>query len=149
MQRRIKKKDTSLIRIILGSSGFTLLELLFAIIILMILIAIAYPIYNFYIDKAKLTIATSTLDSVQKALESYHLDNNKYPEKIDFSNCKDDQNHSVFSSDFCDRIKKDLYSPVESYELDNNQGYILKARARDKKHTLFTLTVSNITKEGI
>jgi prepilin-type N-terminal cleavage/methylation domain-containing protein len=147
MRGRIKKNHISLIRIIRGGSGFTLIELLYAIIILIILILIAYPLYNSYIDKARLTVAISTLNSVQKDLESYHMDNNKYPASINFSNCTDDLGHSVFPSDFCDQINRDLY-PGESYSI-NDQSYILKARARDNKHTLFTLTASNITKEGI
>ena len=148
MQRRIKKNHVSSIRIIRGKSGFTLIELIVAILIIMVLIALAYPLYNFYIDKAKLTIAISTLDGAQKVLESYHLDKNKYPETIDFSNCTDDQGHSVFSSVFCDQMKKDLDNPAESYDINDKVGYILKVRARDRNHTLLTLTSSSITKEG-
>ena len=145
MKRRINNNHISLIRLKHGSSGFTLIELVFVILLLFILIAMAYPIYMSYVDKAKVTVAISALDSIQKSLESYHLDNNKYPDNIDFSNCMDDQGHSIFPSDFCTQINKDLDSP--EYAIGGS-SYIVKAKARDKKHTKLTLNAVNITKEG-
>lgn len=145
MRRNISKNRISLIKIIQKHSGFTLLELCIAIGILLSLIAIAFSIYTVYINKARLTVAISTLDSVQKTLESYHLDNNKYPASINFDNCVDDQGRTVFSSDFCDQIKNDLYS--ENYAI-NGFGYVLTAQANDNKHTTMTLTESKITQQG-
>jgi Tfp pilus assembly protein PilE len=144
MQRRIKKHYISLIRIIRGSSAFTLIELVFSILIVMVLILIAYPIYTSYIDKAKLTIATSALDSVQKTLESYHLDNNKYPESFDFNSCIDDQGHKILPSVSCDQLNKDVI--LDSYNIVPISGYVFKARAKDRKNTLITLTPNSITK---
>jgi prepilin-type N-terminal cleavage/methylation domain-containing protein len=146
MQKRIKKNHVSPIKITRGNPGFTIIELVFAILILTALILMAYPIYNSYIQKAKVTVATASLDRIQKSLESYHLDNNKYPDNINFSNCMDNDGHRVFPSAFCDEIKKDIYS-VDSYVIDGG-GYILKARAKDDKHTLLTLTPSKNAKEG-
>jgi prepilin-type N-terminal cleavage/methylation domain-containing protein len=145
MRKSIQQKSASSSRIIRKRSGFTLLELLIAIVILFSLIAIAFGIYRVYIDKARLTVAISTLDSIQKTLESYHLDNNKYPASINFDNCVDDQGHTVFPSDFCDQIKNDLYS--ENYAI-NGLGYVLTAQAKDNNHTSITLTESNITQQG-
>ncbi len=147
MQRRIKNNHISLIKITRGNLGFTIIELLFVILILIVLILIAYPVYNSYIQKSKVTVATSTLDAIQKSLESYYIDNSQYPNNINFSNCMDDQGHSIFPSTFCNQISKDLYS-VDSYAININSGYILQARANDDNHTQFTLTPSQVTQQG-
>jgi prepilin-type N-terminal cleavage/methylation domain-containing protein len=130
-------------RRIRGCSGFTIIELIIVLTILAVLITIATATYFIYINKAKLTVSISTLDFVSKSLESYHLDYNKYPESIDFTSCVDEQGHTVFFSDFCDQMKKDLYS-IESYSI-SGRNYILTAKARDDKYTLLTLSGGKIT----
>jgi prepilin-type N-terminal cleavage/methylation domain-containing protein len=146
MQRSLNKNSISGIRIEWGCSGFTIVELVIALIILAVLMTIATSIYVNYIDKARITVAISTLDNVSKNLESYHLDNNKYPESIDFTSCVDEQGHMVFPSGLCDQIKEELYS-VESYSI-GGASYVLTAKAKDNKHTLLTLTGGKITIQG-
>lgn len=107
---------------------------------------IAFYIYTSYISKAEVTVATSTLNNVKKTLTTFNLDNGKYPASINFPSCVDEQGHTVFPSMLCDQIKEDLYS-IESYS-GSGTGYILTARAKDPKHTLLTLTESNITTQG-
>jgi Tfp pilus assembly protein PilE len=111
--------------------------------ILAVLITIGTTTYFFYINKAKLTVSISTLDFASKSLESYHLDYNKYPGSIDFTSCVDEQGHAVFLSDFCEQMKKELYS-IESYSI-SGRNYILTAKARDDKNTLLTLSQGKIT----
>lgn len=132
-------------RTIQGCSGFTIIELVVALVILAVLMTIATSIYFNYINKAKLTVSISTIDTVSKSLESYHLDNNKYPESIDFTSCGDEQGHMVFPSGICDQIKQSLYSIDYSI---SGTGYVLTARAGDNKHTLLTLTEGKITQQG-
>jgi prepilin-type N-terminal cleavage/methylation domain-containing protein len=146
MHIRIKNNHSFLFKITRGHLGFTLIELLFAILILAVLVMLAFPLYSSYIQKAKMTIGVAALDRIQKSLESYHLDNNKYPDSINFSTCMDDQGHSVFPSDFCDQLKQDIFS-FDSYTIDSG-GYTLKAQAIDNKHTKLILTPSKNTKEG-
>ena len=145
---RRKAIDTSIcgMRPIKGSHGFTIIELVIAMIILAVLITIATSIYNNYINKAKLVVSLSILNNVSKSLESYNIDNNKYPASIDFTSCVDEMGHEIFHSDFCKQIKQDLYS-IESYSL-SGVSYILTARAGDKKHTLLTLSGGTITQQG-
>jgi prepilin-type N-terminal cleavage/methylation domain-containing protein len=147
MRKKIKDNPLSVITILKGRSGFTLLELMFVVIILTVIMAIALPVYFGYLDKARITVAVATLDTMQKDIESYHMDINMYPQSISSDTCVDEQGRRVFSPDFCQQMKKDLYSGIESYALAS-ESYILTARATDTKHTLLTLTASAITKEG-
>jgi len=146
MRRSLKDKSISGMRIVQRCSGFTILELVVVLIIMAVLMTIATSIYFNYINKAKFTVSISILDTVSKTLESYYLDNNKYPESIDFTSCVDENGHMVFLSGFCNQIKEDLYS-VESYSISGT-SYVLTARAGDNKHTLLTLTGGKITQQG-
>ena len=59
-------------------TGFTLIELMVTIVIIAILAAIAVPSYQQYIQRGKITEATSNLSSVSLQLEKYYADNRKY-----------------------------------------------------------------------
>ncbi len=60
------------------TSGFTIMEIMIAIAILAILVAIAVPSYFSYIEKARRTDAMHTLLSIQLAQEKYHITNGTY-----------------------------------------------------------------------
>jgi prepilin-type N-terminal cleavage/methylation domain-containing protein len=147
MQRRLKKKSISGMRTIQGCSGFTIIELFVVLSILAVLMTIATSIYLNYINKAKLTVSISIIDTVSKSLESYHLDNNKYPQSIDFTSCVDEHGREVFPSSMCSQMKKDLYS-IDNYTL-SGRSYVLTVRANDNIHTLLTLTRDKITIQGM
>ncbi|WP_168400340.1 type IV pilin protein [Acinetobacter indicus] len=61
-----------------SSAGFTLLELMVAVIILAILAAIAMPMYSNYITKAKARSAQSDLVALSVVMESLYQRNLKY-----------------------------------------------------------------------
>lgn len=138
-----KKKTFFSAGIIRNTPGFTIIELLVAMLLLAILAAIAYSIYSNYLNKAKIAIAESMLDHSRDNLELYNVDNGKYPESINFTNCADENGGAVFTRAFCDQLAKDL--TPESYVLDN-RIYVLKARAKDNNKTLITLTKDKITR---
>ena len=125
-------------------SGFTMIEVIVLITVMTVLLAIALSVYAKYIDEARVTVATSVLDSARKALMDYHAGYKKYPVSINFTSCIDENGISVFTSGLCDDIQKYFYS-IENYSISST-GYILTARARDNKHTLLTLTESKLTK---
>ncbi len=127
-------------------SGFTVIELLVAMIILAVLISLAYLIYANYINKAKITIAENVLVNARDNLNLYNLDNNKYPDSINFDNCVDENSRAVFSESFCNQLRNDL-SSIDNYSYNiEDKKYTLTARAKDSKHTLITLTPDKITK---
>ena len=59
-------------------AGFTLIELMIAVVILAILAAIAMPMYSNYITKAKVRNAQSDLVTLSLVLESIYQRNLKY-----------------------------------------------------------------------
>ena len=131
-----------------GSKGFTLIELLVVTVIIGILAALAIPAYNSYIDKARMAVAISTLDTIRKDLESFHIDNREYPTKpIDFSNGTDGKipPRTVFSSMMLNQINDDLDLTDVFYNTVTS-GYVLKVKAKNKEHTELTLTPTDISK---
>ena len=60
------------------SAGFTLTELMVVVVIVAILAAIALPSYQQYIQRGKITEATSNLASARLQLEKYYADNRMY-----------------------------------------------------------------------
>lgn len=65
--------------------AFTLIELLIVVAIIAILAAIAVPNFLEAQTRAKVSRAKADLRSVNTALESYYVDNNKYPPMADRS----------------------------------------------------------------
>lgn len=146
MHRKVKRKTIFSIQIIKQHAGFTVIELLVAMILLTILILIAISLYMNFINKAKITVAENVLRHTKDNLNLYHIDNNKFPYSINFdNNCIDENALPVFSQGFCNQLKEDLYSINYSYTAEN-QKYILTGRAKDNKHTLITVTPETITK---
>jgi prepilin-type N-terminal cleavage/methylation domain-containing protein len=72
-----------MIRIIRG--GFTLIELLIVVAIIAILAAIAVPNFLEAQVRAKASRAKSDLRTAITAIESYMVDNNKYPAPVDIA----------------------------------------------------------------
>ncbi len=61
-----------------NSAGFTLIELMIAVAIVAILIAIALPLYRNYVIRSKLVAGTNQLATTRAQLEQYYLDNRTY-----------------------------------------------------------------------
>jgi prepilin-type N-terminal cleavage/methylation domain-containing protein len=146
MRRILNDEKTAGMRIVRKPCGFTIIELIIALVILAVLITIATSIYLNYIGTARVTVANSVLDNAGKTLLNYEMEKGRYPASIDFASCSDNNGGMVFPPSLCDQIREELYS-VDSYVL-NDKSYVLTARARDKKHTLLTLTDGKITIQG-
>jgi len=67
----------------MNKKGFTLVEILVAIVILMGLLAIAIPLYARFKDDAKEARTQGELSSVYKAISMYHAYNGRYPKNFD------------------------------------------------------------------
>jgi prepilin-type N-terminal cleavage/methylation domain-containing protein len=129
-----------------NSAGFTLIEMLIAIAIIAILTAISYPIYNSSIDKAKRTKGISTLETVRKAFEDYHISYNNYPPAIDISTGLDDSGKVVLTPLLVAEFNSNL-SSLESY-VPATDDYTLTARAIDAKRTVLVLKSGSVVIVG-
>ena len=61
-----------------SSRGFTLIELMIAVVIVAILAAVALPAYDVYIRQAKMQEATALLAANRVRMEQYFQDNRTY-----------------------------------------------------------------------
>lgn len=59
-------------------NGFTLVEIMIAVVIIGILASVALPAYQDYVIRGKLTEATSNLADARIKMEQYFQDNRKY-----------------------------------------------------------------------
>jgi len=58
--------------------GFTLVELMIAVVVVSILAAIALPAYSNYVKRGKISEATANLGSLRVSMEQYYQDNRTY-----------------------------------------------------------------------
>ncbi|HUA14101.1 MAG TPA: prepilin-type N-terminal cleavage/methylation domain-containing protein [Verrucomicrobiae bacterium] len=66
-----------------GMAGFTLLELMIVISIIMILMAVAIPVYNQSIVQAREAVLRSNLSTLRDVIQQYTLDKQKAPQSLD------------------------------------------------------------------
>jgi general secretion pathway protein G len=63
--------------------GFTLLELMIVISIIMILMAVAIPVYNQSVIQARESVLRSNLSTLRSVISQYTLDKQKAPQSLD------------------------------------------------------------------
>lgn len=63
--------------------GFTLLELMIVISIMMILMAFAVPLYQHHIVQAREAVLKQNLDTLNKVIEQYRLDKGESPQQFE------------------------------------------------------------------
>ena len=63
--------------------GFTLLELMIVISIMMILMAVALPFYQHHVTQAREAVLRQNLDTLRRVLEQYRLDKGQSPQALD------------------------------------------------------------------
>jgi general secretion pathway protein G len=66
-----------------SSRGFTLLELMIVLSIIMILMAVAVPVYNQSIVQARESVLRSNLSTLRMVISQYTLDKQKAPQGLD------------------------------------------------------------------
>jgi len=63
--------------------GFTLLELMIVISVMMILMAVAVPLYQQHVVQAREAVLRQNLDTLDKILEQYRLDKRESPQSFE------------------------------------------------------------------
>jgi general secretion pathway protein G len=66
-----------------GLYGFTLIELLVVMAIIAVLLTIALPRYFHSVDKAKEAVLKEDLAQMRIAIDQYHADRGKYPDRLE------------------------------------------------------------------
>jgi general secretion pathway protein G len=66
-----------------NSRGFTLLELMMVIFIIMILASVAMPVYNQSVVQARESVLRSNLATLRSVISQYTLDKQKAPQSLD------------------------------------------------------------------
>jgi Tfp pilus assembly major pilin PilA len=102
--------------------------------------------YQHYLDKAKVTLAISTLETVRKIMEGYHIDHGSYPAAVDFATGRDDQGQPVLEGSLLSEFKRNIYS-LESYTIAAG-NYTMNVRAQDTTHTILILTPGQVVIKG-
>lgn len=82
-------------------NGFTLIELMIVVAIIGIISSIAFPAYQDYVARGKITEATSGLSDLRIKLEQYYQDNRTYAGYVDAScNLTSNGNPAINSDNF-------------------------------------------------
>ena len=66
-----------------GSRGFTLIEMVIVISMILVLLSIALPMYNQSIIRARETTLKQNLATLRKVIDQYTLDKQKAPQSLD------------------------------------------------------------------
>jgi len=98
--------------------GFTLVEILVAIVIVAILAAIGYPIYTSYVRSSRRSAAITALQRAATAEEKYYASYNVYASSLASMN---------YSSNAVEVPSATEYWYTLSASLDASGGYVLKA----------------------
>lgn len=65
-----------------AAQGITLVELLITVLIVGVLAAIAYPSYQYFINRSKVTTAKADIMRMEQALERYYTNMNQFPDTL-------------------------------------------------------------------
>ena len=74
-----KKEDTTMKQFFTNQRGFTLVELMIVIVIVGILAAVAIPIYQGNVKKAKMSECDAAMGTVRTALRVFYAEHGRYP----------------------------------------------------------------------
>ncbi len=63
--------------------GFTLLELMIVLSVMMILMSVAVPLYQQHVVQAREAVLKSNIDQLNKVIEAYRMDKRESPQSLD------------------------------------------------------------------
>jgi len=66
-----------------GSAGFTLIELMTVMIIIVVLASVGLAVYGQSVKRSRETVLQMDLTEMRKAIDAYYADKQKYPASLD------------------------------------------------------------------
>ena len=137
----------------LSNKGFTLIEIMIAIVVVAILVSVALPNYQNSVRKAKRSAAKTALFDVASRQESYRMDNKEYTSTLSDLNFLD--NFSVDSDNKILTTDTGIYNitaTVSELVVDDGNGNVqytltataINAQDKDTKCLTFTLTHTGV-----
>ena len=110
MKRRVQR----------GSRGFTLIEVMVAISVMVILLGMAMPIYSASIRKAREDNFRHNLETLNQMIYQYTLDKQKAPKSLD----------ELKSAGYVEKIPADI-TGSQSWEIEEDDKTILSIYQKD------------------
>jgi general secretion pathway protein G len=101
--------------------GVTLIEMMVVISILMILLAIAVPMYNHSLTRAKEENLRHNLETLNKLIFDYTLDKKKSPQSLS----------DLQTAGYISEIPKDITDSVDTWVTEPSEGVILSLDQTD------------------
>ena len=98
-------------------AGFTLIEVLLVLIILVIIGSLAANVFTGTQDRASMNAAKSNVDLVRSAIDRYRLDMNKYPSKLTdlWEKPSDTTQAEKWSGPYLEKMKPDPWGNEYQY----------------------------------
>ncbi|HST10945.1 MAG TPA: prepilin-type N-terminal cleavage/methylation domain-containing protein [Terriglobales bacterium] len=94
------------------SGGFTLIEMMIVISLILILVSIALPVYNRSILRAKEGVLKQDLFTLRQVIDQYTLDKKKAPQALD----------DIVTAGYLKSVPKDPFTNEANWTLDQEEG---------------------------
>lgn len=126
-----------------NTKGFSLMELIAVMVIMVAMIGFFVRAYNSFVDKAKLTSSISALKTLKMEIDTYSHAKGKFPDTINFDSFTDQDGAPIIDPTLVAELKLRI-NTWESYS-STKDSYILQARAKNSANALLTLTPKDVT----
>jgi general secretion pathway protein G len=92
--------------------GFTLIEMMIVISLILILISIALPVYNRSILRAKESVLKQDLFTLRQVIDQYTIDKKKAPQSLD----------DIVTAGYLKVVPKDPFTNEANWKLDQEEA---------------------------
>lgn len=138
------EQDKYCIRMRMRSQGFTLVELLVVVGVIGILATIAISLYTKSLDRARLTVAIDSMNSLRKVINIYTNDHPTYPQTLDLTNFTDQNGEAIIEAAMLSSLRKNIKS-FDSYVYDPAGSFTLTVTASDSLNTVITVKPDKVS----
>lgn len=105
-----------------GSRGFTLIELMIVVSILLIIISIAVPQYTTSVRRARESVLKQDLFTMRNLISQYTLDKQKAPQSLD----------DLIQAGYLKQIPTDPMTGQQNWTTDQEEGTIMSPDEQDQ-----------------